>query len=293
VKRYVLLSLSLVLLFLGCGTFYSSRVDSTIGPDNKNSDQLNIPLKVAVLPFNNLTDENGLELLVRESFYNHLSSKVFQDIEIKDIDRAISEIEKREGKKWKDIPPDRLGRLLGADIVVSGSILNFKKFFLGIYSQISLTLHVQIINTYNGDILWMRTLTNRSHDGGIPFSLFGIVPSALRSTLHLTNERKMDLIEKICRNMVSIIPFEKIYNSICVYYDIQVAAFLDKDLCIKTIDRLKRLGYEVRVEKRYKRGRLWHTILIGPFSDEKTAKRIIERIKKDTEFIPILVFASH
>lgn len=49
---------------------------------------------VVVLPFENLTSELDVEVMVRQSFYSQFTPKNYRDIEINEVDRALEILHK-------------------------------------------------------------------------------------------------------------------------------------------------------------------------------------------------------
>ena len=64
-----------------------------------------MPKKVAVLPFDNLTSDPELEELVRRSFYSHFALKRYRDIEVTEVDRALRILQADSLRQWRDLPP--------------------------------------------------------------------------------------------------------------------------------------------------------------------------------------------
>ena len=64
-----------------------------------------VPKVIAVLPFTNETEVEGLNQLLRESFYEYFSVRSFHDVEIKEIDTTIEILEETEGKDFHKIQP--------------------------------------------------------------------------------------------------------------------------------------------------------------------------------------------
>lgn len=195
---------SLFFLFLSCTS--SLLNDDGNGRSRGWASQETGAIKAVVLPFENDTSEKEMEELVRRSFYNHFSSKRYHDIELDEIDRALEQVRKTSSGTWRDMTPSALGHLFQTDLVIYGRVQEYKKIFLGIYSQIALTVQVEMVACKTGEGIWRKTVTKRSHDGGVPFTLFGLIPSALQSGFHMQRERTLDLVERVSRELVEQIP---------------------------------------------------------------------------------------
>lgn len=243
----------------------------------------------AILPFENNTDEAEIGILVRKTFYSHFSPKNYKDVEIGRVDLLL-ESHKLDGmqKDWRSVSPNELGRLFHTDFLIFGRILSYDKTFLGIYSQIALTVSVEMVHSKTGNGVWRKTLTKRSHEGGIPFSLFGIVPAALRSGFHLSHERTVDLVDRISRELADQIPDPSLAPIATGSFVLQVASFLDRARAENTARLFESQGLETRLERVDLNGKLFHRVFLGPFSSASEAADAKARIEKETEFRPIL-----
>jgi len=272
---------------LSCGPAYMPLGDGLSAPEwTKNGEN---PKTVAVLPFLNDTDETGLENLVRESFYSHLSALNYYDLELGRVDSTLKIIEKNASQPWRNKTPAELGEILQADLIVFGKVKSFKKYFLGIYSQIALEVEVEMVECKTGEGRWQKTLIERSHDGGIPFDLLGIAPAAVRSGMHLTKERTVDLVEKLNRNLVAQIPNPPSPPASPTVIEVQVASFLDRALAEKSVKKIQAQGMNPLIKEVKLGENLWHRIVLGPFYNRDEAEMIRERVRQNTKFNPIIV----
>ena len=247
---------------------------------------------VAVMPFDNLTGDEEIGPLVRKSFYNHFSSKNFRDIELTTVDRGLESIQKTKPGTWRDVPPETLGRYLHADFVIYGKVKDYQKLFLGIYSQIALTVEVEMVDCRNGKGVWWKTETKRSHDGGIPLEMLSLMSAAARSGLHLQFERTLDLVERINRDLVAEIPEPAASPGGPLSVDIQIASFLEKNRATSTVEECKRIGLEPRVETVQITDRTWYRVVLGPYKEIPAAERDKQLIAERTKFQPIFVHHS-
>jgi len=244
---------------------------------------------VVVLPFENHTDEPGIEDLVRKSFYSHFSPKNYRDFEIGQVDRLLEFRGGGHTGNPKTLSATELGELFRADFVIYGEVLTYQKTFLGIYSQIALGVGLEMVSCRDGKGVWQRTLTKRSHDGGIPFSLFGVIPAALRSGLHLTEERAVGLVDQVSRELASAIPDPPDPPVPTRYLELQVASFLDPMRAEDTVLQFEAQGRKARIERVAVNGRTYHRVLLGPFVLPAEAEQLQARIARETDFQPIVI----
>jgi hypothetical protein len=166
------------------------------------------------MPFDNLTSDEEMGALVRKSFYSHFSSKNYRDMELSTVDRGLESIQVTQFGAWRDVPPETLGKYLHADFVIYGKVKDYKKLFLGVYSQIALTVEVEMVDCRNGKGVWWKTETKRSHDGGIPLEWLSLISATARS-VHLQQEKVLDLVERISRDLRLEIPSRFIPGAPC------------------------------------------------------------------------------
>lgn len=278
-------ALTVLVLFLSC-SFSETRGEKvtrhleTTGTGSKN---------VVILPFENESGEKDLEKLVRESFYKHLSAKNYRDVELNEVDRALEILSHDSKTTWKDLGPSDLKRMFGADYAIYGEVLDYDEVFLAIYSQISLTVRVRIVRCQDGKEVWQQRTTERSHDGGIPLGLLGVIPAAVRSGIHLRDERTMDIIERLNRKLVDEIPEPPKADALPFFVEIQVASFQDRTRAEKTKKNIETKGFSPRIETAILGDKQWHRVLLGPYYKVGEAETVKEQISEDTKFQPIYI----
>lgn len=277
----------LLLILLSCSSFSSQRSIDSVSPAWIPKDAP--PPTVAIMPFDNLTSNEEMGSLVRKSFYNHFSSKNYKDTELSTVDRALESIQRRQAGTWRELPPETLGKYLHADFVIYGKVKDYQKLFLGIYSQITLTVEVEMVNCRNGKGVWWKTETKRSHEGGIPLELLSLLSATARSGLHLQQETTLDLVERISRDLVAEIPEPAATPGGPLSVDIQIASFLEKSRAVASVEECKHIGFEPRVETVQVADRTWYRVVLGPYREVPLAERDKKLIAERTKFQPIFV----
>ena len=164
-----------------------------------------------------------------------------------------------------------------------------KKYFLGIYSQIVLKVKLEMVEGRSGNVVWRKTMVKRSHEGGIPFNPFGIIPAALRSGFHMKKERTLDLIDRINRKLVEEIPDPPSPPILPFFIEIQVASFLEKEHALRTLKVFKAKGLNPRIETVTLGDRLWHRILLGPYYNLSEAEKVRNTIEQNSQLRPIFI----
>ncbi len=242
------------------------------------------PRSIAVLPFRNITSVDGIENVVRVNFYDHLSSKIFSDVELYLIDKRLRAHKILNQKDLAKIPVKKLGKIVQADAVVFGTVFEFKKIFAGIYSSINAGASIEIWDTRTGRKIWADRYIATSKEGGIPISLMDIPLITLRSGYHLREESNIKAIDDLTRHLAARIPepenFYKTRNKKTGFF-LQIGAFSD----LKRAESLKKKyvknGYPAFIRKNYDEKGLWHRVILGPYSDHQKAvfikKQIMEK----------------
>jgi len=275
---------------LSCSFFSSQRAIDSVSPDWLPKD--GPTPSVAIMPFDNLTSDEEMGTLVRKSLYNHFSSKNYRDIELSTVDRALESIQRTQAGTWREVPPETIGKYLHTDYVMYGKVKDFQKLYYGVYSQIVLTVEVEMVECRNGKGVWWKTETKRSHDGGIPIEVWSLLSATVRSGLHMQRERTLDLIERISRDLVAEIPEPAASPGGPLSVDIQIASFLEKSRAAATVEECRRIGFEPRVEAVQITDRTWYRVVLGPYGEVPAAERDKKLIAEKTKFQPIFVHHS-
>ena len=247
------------------------------------------PRVVVILPFENLTTEPEIEILMRESFYSQFALKSYRDVELKEVDRALETYRRTSSTPWKELSPEVLGRFFNADYLIYGKVLDYSKLFMGIYSRITLKIQIEMVECSSGKGVWWRTASKNSHDGGVPFSLFGVIPDTIRSGMHMTKERSVDLVDRLSREIMGEIPEPGPPISSPYFVDIQVGSFLERDLAQKTLEGLLEKGFQARIESVALGERTYYRVLLGPYRSTEEAEAAKAALAKQFEGKAILI----
>jgi len=279
---FIILGLSVA---LSCTSIRPSHEQKTAlpWPDKDKSPAL------VILPFENTTDDKDLNIIFRRSLANHLSAKNYRDLKLSEVDEALAILERSFKQKWQDLSPVTLGKLFRCDYLLYGEANKFKTFFLGLYAQAAIGVHIKLVETVHGTTIWEKELVKRAHEGGIPFSLFNIIPEFLRCSMHIKEETKISLVEKACRELAAEIPNPPKPAVSVFIVEIQVASFTAKTRAVKIMKELKSKGYDARIEKVMFSNGAWYRVILGPYYDKQEAVISKRRIEKDPRFHPFFI----
>ena len=267
---------------------------TSIRPSHEQKTLLPWPYKdkspaLVILPFDNTTDEKDLNIVFRRSLANHVNKLNYRNLKLDEVDEALAILERSFKEKWQDLSPATLGKLFRCNYLIYGEATKYQMLFLGLYAQAAIGVHIKLVETVHGTTLWEKKVVKRAHEGGIPFSLFNIIPEFFRCSIHIKEETKMHLIEKACRELATELPDPPKRATSVFTIDIQVASFTEKNRAIKLMKELRSKGFDARIEKVMLANGAWYRIMLGPFYDKKEAVISKRRIEKDPRFQPFFI----
>ena len=252
-------------------------------PSMRHNDlvQNNPPQSIAVLPFQNKTETEGLAELVRNSIYGHLSVLPYRDIEISIIDNRLRKYNMMDHAVLLKTPVQKLGRLLGCDAVLLGEVTDFQRIYAAIYSQMAVTASIQIWDTRSGRKIWADEYTARIHEGGIPFDILLVPLISLRTGWHMREAVKNRAVDELSQYMVDRIPSPQFIEQGIYQCELQVGAFLEDKRAQVLVKRLEDKGYKPFIRNNRDDRGLWHRVLMGPYDDHEKVALLRARIHKE------------
>jgi len=200
-KRLLLLLIT-VLFIASCAPLPEIKKET---PEAKISDE-ELPKTVAILPFENKTEEMGIANQVRKSFYNHFSSKPYKDIELAVVDEKIIQLERSSGKSILEIPPKEVCESLGCDGLIYGKVTDYKKIYAVAYSQLGIEAEVWMINTKTGKEVFRLKDSVRYHEGGVPLSPLSVVMTAISTAMNIRDIQQVRMLNELCYKFNEKIP---------------------------------------------------------------------------------------
>jgi len=162
------------------------------------------PLSVAILPFENLTQEKGASDLLRRLFYNNFSSLAYKDIELSTINAKLPQFNPKN--IFKTINPTKTGKLLASDALIIGRITEFESFYAGVYSSFTVAVELKMIDAKTRRVLWSVKHKEIQRSGSIPATPIGAIIAAASSALDLSRYHIITTINKLCQTAVETIP---------------------------------------------------------------------------------------
>lgn len=294
-KKYSTIIVLLIIsaFFSSCSIFKPKFIENTAF--QLWASETKTPPTIAILPFENATEEAGIEELVRKSFYSHFSVKNFNDIELSQVDTALRDETLLQNKKFQEISPTELGRFLKCDALIYGRVIEMTRFYIGIYSQLAVGAEIRIVETRTGKIVWQNTLTTRFHEGDLPLNPLSILPTTIKTGMNLRETQKLRVIDDLCRNLTSLIPdipaSQKLKaEDIEIFYELQVASYRSSETALKASQELQNAGYSTILRHwKNEKGEEWCRLIVGPFLSRNEALNCKNKIEQDSKFHPIIL----
>ncbi len=165
-----------------------------------------IPRMVAILPFQNETQETGIANQVRRAFYNHFSSKPYTDVELNIVDEKIIHLEKSTGKNILDLKPQEICQAIGCDGLIYGKVTDYTKVYAGVYSQLGVEAEVWMVNKRTGKEVFRIKDAVRYHEGSVPLSPIGLIMTAVSTAMNIREIQQVRMVNELAHKFNEKIP---------------------------------------------------------------------------------------
>jgi hypothetical protein len=174
----------------------SSKTQAKVAADK-------LPHSVAILPFENATEDQNIAEEVRRAFYNQFSSKPYADIELSAVDARLHALDR--GNKTKH-DYQLFCQSLGCDGVITGRVIDFRKVFAGVYSELAVTAEIKLINAKTGEVILTQREDATFREGGISLTPVGLIMNAMSAALNLRDIQRVRLVSEIGYSIAKAIP---------------------------------------------------------------------------------------
>jgi hypothetical protein len=239
------------------------------------------PRSIAVLPFKNCTDTQGIAELVRNSIYGHLSVLPYRDVEISIIDRRLQKHKIPDIEVLQQTPIQKLGRILGCDAILFGQVNNFQRIFAGVYSQMAVAASIQVWDTRSARKIWSDQHIARIHEGSIPLDIILLPLASLRTGWNMREGVKIQVVDELAQYLVDAIPSPQEIKDATYQYELQLGAFLEEKRAQSFMQQIKDKGYQPFIRNNRDDRGLWYRVLMGPYYDRGKVLRLRRKIRKD------------
>jgi hypothetical protein len=210
-------------------------------------EKVKLPNTVAVIPFN--SENQYASDIVTKYFYNSFSTLTYKDIELDAIKRVL------KGKSLAQINSmdvQELGRLLGVEGIIIGTVTDFDKLFAGIYSSVTVGADIKFYDVKSGKLIWKFKENAKKREGGIALSPIGIATQLVMAAYNLREVQVYRAAEDLFRDVFKTIPqptMTQIVNKPSIYFSVNniksKKAFKAGDELLFSIDAQE--GLEVAV----------------------------------------------
>jgi len=154
------------------------------------------PKIIAIAQLSNSTTSIEASILLREILQSHLSNKNFQLVHTKEVDLKNPD---------NNLTPQQLAQTLGVDAVVVGNVIEYERFYAGIYAHIKLGVKIELISK-EGKTLWKKKEVITSRAGGISTTPWGILLNAALAAQHLEDKNLFAAADELGRSIANEFP---------------------------------------------------------------------------------------
>jgi hypothetical protein len=169
--------------------------------------EMELPRRVAVLPFANRTSNPEAATILRRMFFNFFSSLNYTDIEPAVVDATLE-----AGRMMESVAAggpltlERLGQLLGVDAVVTGEALALGQTYALLYTNQQAGLSVRMLHCGTAKVIWEMEHTVTLHEGDLPLSLPGLAAAIVRTAFNYQQSNTMRAASELCMQMAASVP---------------------------------------------------------------------------------------
>ncbi|MFQ5786932.1 MAG: GNA1162 family protein [Thermodesulfobacteriota bacterium] len=172
---------------------------------------------IAILPFNNQTDNEEIPTILREAVFRNLSLKGYDLIKLKQIDHRLK-MASYHTKEINTIENYKLGRILDTDALMYGTVTKCSKLFSVVYSRITIGAELELVDTFNTKTIWKANHEELTHSGAPPISPFSIPEKIIESSINVRDKVIGDTANKLAEKIVKGIPECEIYEILADYF---------------------------------------------------------------------------
>jgi hypothetical protein len=177
----------------------SSEVENNTGT---SGEQQAIPSSIAILPFSNVTEEKVAGPLLRQVINSQLSGRNFSVMHPGEVDKRLPS---------GPLDHTQMASYLGVEGVLVGEVVDFERFFAGIYSEIRLGIKLSLYNT-KGDVVWTGEHEVTQRAGGVSTTAWGLLLNAAIAAMNLDDENLLAAADELGRKVAFEFPQPRFYK---------------------------------------------------------------------------------
>jgi len=200
--RASIFSFLITIILAACGS-----MEILEEPEPEVSEGIQLPHKVAILPFANHTSNPEATIIVRKMFYNFFSSLNYLDLEPSFVDEKLKKKDFYQKITSGDVvSPQQLGHILGVDAIVFGEVLSLGKIYAVLYSDTQASLRARMVSCYSGQTIWQLEYTAHLRSGDVPLSITGLAAALVKTAISHQKATVMQAASKLCMQMIATVP---------------------------------------------------------------------------------------
>ncbi|RMH52193.1 MAG: hypothetical protein D6682_02440 [Zetaproteobacteria bacterium] len=191
--------------FVAMPSLSTSSQKSEPAPTTPGAPKVELPERVAVLPFLNRTKADEAFDIMRKTIFNHLSTRNYRLPHLHDVDQRLAAAGWSDPAAIEQVDTGKLADTLGVDGVLYGEITHFDRIYLGIYAQIAVGVRLRLV-ARDGREVWRGEDTVRTHAGGVSMTPVGLILNALTAAAHLREVNMYRAADDLARELIPKIP---------------------------------------------------------------------------------------
>ncbi|HAH31132.1 MAG TPA: hypothetical protein DCL44_02340 [Elusimicrobia bacterium] len=118
--------------------------------------------RVAVLPFNNMSTDITAAEYLRKLSGEHFSKRGYTPVAFEDADEKLKVLGISDGGQLPSVSPERLGVILGTDLLCYGDVEDFTFQNAGFVVRKSVVLRLKIVSASSGETLFEASGAGKS-----------------------------------------------------------------------------------------------------------------------------------
>lgn len=162
-----------------------------------------IPRYIAVLPVHGAFDDSDRSDL-RVALHNVLGATEFELLKPSETDRRLKSLIR--GKTLQAFSPAQIADHLRVDGLLQIELTKQKRIYIAAYASYTVGVHLKLYSRKKNRDIWKFTGKRTKREGGITIDPFGLVATAVSSSLVLQDSVRLQLIDQIARKVVQQIP---------------------------------------------------------------------------------------
>lgn len=165
------------------------------------------PVRVAVLPFVNLTEEPTAPEILRRLFFNFFSSLNYRDVELFSVDQKLRNSGLYEPiAQGESYSLNKVCQSLDVDAVIIGEVTSYDKLFAVVYAQREVGLKAEFRLCDGNVLLWSRDEKAIERDGSLFRDVTALFVTVVKTYFNHKRASSVQNAAKLCMSMVESIP---------------------------------------------------------------------------------------